>query len=368
MAHKVRPRLHYPGVWSDSHKHEKIGLPAFTLWQYLVDHADDDGRLPIMPAVLAAQAYLLVEGQPRPVDEVERYLATLEERRLIRTYMAGGARYCELHDWADFQKVRARDYKPSTYPGPPDGSHLAANRQPLGSHPASKCQPSGIPNVKDNVNVNDNDNGGPRVRAVDSRPVEPEAPGAPATASLAPVPQIAGSDATAELAGPDPAPPAVGVDLGRLLQAELRAAHPAARPTFTMHDAEALRVVAGQYPVPELVEVIRWAARHPHWGPVLLARGGIGAKFREHAQQLHARWRSESSRRSPEEEAREQWRRDEHARLERNKVRADRQAAAARGPAGGADRAPGARASADFTTAGEALTGILANLGPKETT
>lgn len=354
MAHKVRPRLHYPGVYLDSHKHERLGLPAFMLWQYLVDHADDDGRQPVLPSMLASAPYLLVEGSARSIEEVEGYLAELERRRLLRLYLVAGVRYCELHDFNEYQRVRPRDYKKSNYPGPPDGRQPAAEWQPDGRPMAANRLPDGRPKDKDNVK--DKDNGRPA--AGEAAPLS----GA-RSAEEEPEAQPPAPEPSAQLAAAAAGSPAQGVALAQHLQAHLKQAHPRSDPGAGLLDADNLRLVVARVPEPELRELIAWAARHQHWGPVLLARGGPGVKLRQHLDTILSQW--EAERRPPEDRAREEWRAQERQRRERLLEREARgRQTAHRGESGGGEVAPGDRQPADFTTAREALTGILASLRP----
>jgi len=153
------------------------------------------------------------------------------------------------------------------------------------------------------------------------------------------------------------------VALAQLLQAELKRSHPRAEPTAGLLDADHLRLVVARVPEPELRELMAWAAKHPHWGPVLLARGGPGVKLRQHLDTILSQW--EAERRPPEERAREEWRAQERQRRERLLEREARgRQTVHRGGADGGEEAPGDRRPADFTTAKEALTGILASLGP----
>ena len=108
----------YPSTWRQSAKHQGIGLPAFTVWLYLVSGADDDGVGPLIPADIASGAFLLLEGRARTLDEVEDYLATLVSAGLVQDYLEGRRRYYAIHDFRDHQWVRARDYKATTYPTP----------------------------------------------------------------------------------------------------------------------------------------------------------------------------------------------------------------------------------------------------------
>lgn len=95
-----------------------------------------------------------------------------------------------------------------------------------------------------------------------------------------------------------------GVHAARLLQAALAKQFPRSRPTATITDADGMRFVASRLGPGQLADLINWAAQDPHWGPVLLSRGGPGRKFREHLDAIVAKW--EAGRRqklNPQEQA-----------------------------------------------------------------
>lgn len=152
--------------------------------------------------------------------------------------------------------------------------------------------------------------------------------------------------------GDSPAAPDVGVRLAQFLQAELKKHHPRATPTAGYLDADALRIIAPRIPEDQLLDLIRWAAADPHWGPVLLARGGPGVKLREHFDTLHARWESRASARPPEPSAEQRQAREATEAFKRRW----RQQAASDAPA---------TAASDLTAAGPAIDAILERLKEK---
>lgn len=137
MAHKVRPRLLYPGVYRQSDKHQGIGLAGFVVWTYLMAHADDDGIAPLLPATIASEAFLLFEGKARTLGEIEKIIKKLVDVGLVHDYTMNGRRYYAMHDFLDFQWVRPRDYQATTYPKPegwrPGTQVRKTERPPAGS-------------------------------------------------------------------------------------------------------------------------------------------------------------------------------------------------------------------------------------------
>lgn len=257
MAHKTRPRMIYPGNWTHP-KFRGLGCDGFVVWSYLVSQADDDGRAPLVPEVVASQPFLVLDGRPRSIQATEDLISKLVRAGLLEDYTVQNRRYYQLHDWQDFQKIRKDRYIASDYPNPqPRGNQLSTNCQPAGNQPVTNCQPS------DNLKVKGNGNDNGKVNVSD----------------------------IAEARDDDlPASPELGVRLARLLQAALRENHPNTRPTATAHDAEHIRQVATRLPEQDLEAMIRWAAADPFWASVLLARGGPGAKFREQFDAILTRW------------------------------------------------------------------------------
>ena len=178
-----------------------------------------------------------------------------------------------------------------------------------------------------------------------------------ASASASASPSASASSSTTKpvqggAGGDSPAAPDVGVRLAKFLQAELKKHHPRATPTAGYLDADALRIIAPRIPEDQLLDLIRWAAADPHWGPVLLARGGPGVKLREHFDTLHARWASRASARPPEPSAEQRQAREATEAFKRRW----RQQAASDAPA---------TAASDLTAAGPAIDAILERLKEK---
>lgn len=95
-----------------------IDLPAEMERTYvrLWTHCDDDGRAKDNPLLIKAAIFPL--HQDMTAEVVDRHLAELARRGLIRRYEVEGKRYLAVVKWAEYQKPQKK--RPSVLPEPPD--------------------------------------------------------------------------------------------------------------------------------------------------------------------------------------------------------------------------------------------------------
>lgn len=89
---------------------------AWRLWVSCWVIADDCGRLPADPKLLAGQVFWAHEN---PFDEASRALASLRESSMVEIYEVNGESFMQIRGWRKHQKID----RPSgpRFPGPDDG-------------------------------------------------------------------------------------------------------------------------------------------------------------------------------------------------------------------------------------------------------
>lgn len=111
----TRPRIRTlkPETWAD----EKIGAlsrDARLLFIGLITMADDDGRFRALSSAICGHVFPYDDDALKRVD---RWMAELEDQRLVTRYESGGFTYGSLNGWARHQRINRASI--SELPPPP---------------------------------------------------------------------------------------------------------------------------------------------------------------------------------------------------------------------------------------------------------
>lgn len=122
----ARKRMIDPGFWTD----EKLGTcspMARLTFMGVISQADDDGRLNGHPALI--RSLLFPYDHDITVDQVEGWLAQLEERRLIIRYQVDGQSYIAVTNFAKHQTINKKTA--SKLPPPPENLEESSDSESL---------------------------------------------------------------------------------------------------------------------------------------------------------------------------------------------------------------------------------------------
>ena len=120
----ARQRMIWPEIW-DSEQVADLTDFEFRIYIGLISHADDDGRLPANPVVLASKIFTMAAKENTPA-KIRSAIERMEMLKLVAVYGGGDRAYVAHPKWTVWQRIEKP--RKSKYPAPPDSRGYAKSR------------------------------------------------------------------------------------------------------------------------------------------------------------------------------------------------------------------------------------------------